>query len=85
MVVVFDIVSGLLVFVVRPLQRIVRPLVKFSISLFCNNVLDKQYAANLANVRANWTYPTPAGSAYTHELPRDYFRYFGVRVAFQSL
>jgi hypothetical protein len=36
-------------------------------------------------VRANWTYPNAAESAYTHELPRDYFRYSGIRVAFQSL
>jgi len=57
----------------------------FSLSLFCNNVFDKHYAVNLSNVRANWSYPAPGGSAYTQELPRDYFRYFGIRVAFQSL
>ena len=56
----------------------------FSVSVFCNNVFDKHYAVNLGNVRGNWTYASPAGTAYTHELPRDYNRYFGVRVAFQS-
>jgi iron complex outermembrane recepter protein len=55
-----------------------------SVSLFCNNVFDRHYAANLGNVRGNWTFPTPAGTAYTQELPRDYYRYFGLRVAFSS-
>jgi iron complex outermembrane recepter protein len=55
-----------------------------SVSLFCNNVFDKHYAVNLGNVRNNWTFPTAAGTAYTHELPRDYDRYFGIRVAFSS-
>jgi iron complex outermembrane receptor protein len=57
-----------------------------SFSVFCNNVFDKHYAANLSNVRSNWTFPNPApvGTAYAHELPRDYDRFFGIRVAFAS-
>jgi iron complex outermembrane receptor protein len=53
-----------------------------SVSLFCNSLFDRHYAANLSNVRGNWTFPTAAGTAYTQTLPRDYFRYFGIRVAF---
>jgi hypothetical protein len=55
-----------------------------SVSLFCNNAFDRHYAANLSNVRGNWTFPSPAGTAYAQELPRDYFRYFGLRVAYSS-
>jgi hypothetical protein len=56
-----------------------------SVSLFCNNAFDRHYAANLANVRGNWTFPTATGTAYTQQLPRDYDRYFGLRVAYSSL
>jgi iron complex outermembrane receptor protein len=57
-----------------------------SFSLFCNNVFDKHYAANLSNARSNWTFPNaaPLGTAYTQILPRDYDRFFGLRVAFAS-
>jgi iron complex outermembrane recepter protein len=57
-----------------------------SFSVFCNNVFDKHYAANLSNVRGNWTFPNPApvGTAYVQELPRDYDRFFGIRIAFAS-
>jgi len=55
-----------------------------SVSLFCNNAFDRHYAANLSNVRGNWTFPTGAGTAYAQELPRDYSRYFGLRVAYSS-
>jgi hypothetical protein len=54
-----------------------------SVSVFCNNVLDKHYAVNLSNVKGNWTFP-PGGTAYTQELPRDWDRFFGIRVAFAS-
>jgi len=48
-----------------------------SFSVFCNNVLDKHYAANLSNVRSNWTFPNPSpvGTAYAQVLPRDYDRF----------
>src|SRR5581483_6109016 len=55
---------------------------RLSVSLFCNNLLDKHYAANLNNVRGNYAFPTAAGTAYTHELPRDFDRYYGIRIAF---
>lgn len=57
-----------------------------SLSVFCNNVFDKHYADNLSNVRSNWTFPnpTPVGNAYTQGVPRDYDRFFGLRVAFSS-
>jgi iron complex outermembrane recepter protein len=57
-----------------------------SVSIFCNNVFDKHYADNISNVRSNWTFPNPAplGTAYAQELPRDWDRYFGIRVAFAS-
>jgi iron complex outermembrane receptor protein len=57
-----------------------------SFSVFCNNVFDKHYAVNLGNARSNWTFPNPApvGTAYTQELPRDWDRFFGIRVAFAS-
>jgi iron complex outermembrane receptor protein len=57
---------------------------RFSVSLFCNNLFDKHYASNLSNVRGNWSFPAP-GTAYAHELPRDFDRYYGIRIAFQSL
>jgi iron complex outermembrane receptor protein len=57
-----------------------------SFSVFCNNVFDKHYATNLSSVRSNWTFPNPlpVGAAYTQVLPRDYDRFFGIRVAFAS-
>lgn len=57
-----------------------------SVSIFCNNVFDKHYADNITNVRGNWTFPNPAplGTAYAQELPRDWDRYFGIRIAFAS-
>jgi iron complex outermembrane receptor protein len=57
-----------------------------SFSIFCNNVFDRHYSDNISNVRANWTFPNPAplGTAYAQELPRDWDRYFGIRVAFAS-
>jgi iron complex outermembrane receptor protein len=57
-----------------------------SFSIFCNNVFDKHYADNINNVRATWAFPNPAplGTAYAQELPRDWYRYFGIRVAFAS-
>ena len=57
-----------------------------SFSVFCNNVFDKHYATNLNSVRSNWTFPNPlpVGAAYTQVLPRDYDRFFGIRVAFAS-
>lgn len=57
---------------------------RFSLSLFCNNVTNKHYAANLNNVRSNYTYPGGGGAAYTQELPRDFERYYGLRIAFSG-
>ncbi|HUA26773.1 MAG TPA: TonB-dependent receptor [Steroidobacteraceae bacterium] len=58
---------------------------RFSVAFFCNNLFDRHYAANMANVRGNYTFPTLTGSAYNQQLPRDFDSYFGVRVAFASL
>jgi iron complex outermembrane receptor protein len=57
-----------------------------SFSVFCSNVFDRHYAVNLSNARSNWTFPNPApvGTAYTQQLPRDWDRFFGIRVAFAS-
>jgi len=68
------------------LQFTPQSLSNLSFSVFCNNVFDKHYAANLSNVRGNWKFPDPAplGTAYAQELPRDWDRYFGIRVAFAS-
>ena len=68
------------------LQFTPQALSNLSFSVFCNNVFDKHYASNLSNVRSNWTFPNPApvGTAYAQELPRDYDRFFGIRVAFAS-
>jgi iron complex outermembrane recepter protein len=68
------------------LQFTPQGLSNLSIAVFCNNVFDKHYAANLSNVRANWTFPDPApvGTAYAQLLPRDFYRFFGLRVAFAS-
>jgi len=51
---------------------------RYTVTVFCNNLFDTHYAANLANQRGNW------GStfAYTQILPRDFSRYSGVRLAF---
>ncbi len=57
----------------------------FTVHLFCNNLFDRHYAVNLSNTRSNWSFPTPAGTAYTQELPRDYDRYYGIRIAFTNL
>jgi len=57
---------------------------QLSVSLFCNNLFDRHYADNIGNVKGNWTFPTATGTAYTQELPRDYFRYFGIRIAYAS-
>ncbi len=56
-----------------------------TLHFFCNNLFDRHYAVNLANVKANYTFPAAGETAYTHELPRDYDRYFGVRIAFTNL
>ena len=56
-----------------------------SVHFFCNNAFDRHYAANLSNVKSNWTFPTASETAYNHELPRDYDRYFGIRIAFTNL
>ena len=68
------------------LQFIPQAFSNFSVSVFCNNMFDKHYAANISNVRGNWTFPNPApvGTAYAQELPRDWDRFFGIRFAFAS-
>lgn len=56
-----------------------------TVHFFCNNLLDRNYAANLSNVKANYTFPVAGETAYSHELPRDYDRYYGVRIVFSNL
>jgi iron complex outermembrane recepter protein len=55
-----------------------------SVSVFCNNVFDKHYDVNISNVKGNWTFPVASGTAYAQELPRDWDRFYGIRVAFAS-
>jgi iron complex outermembrane receptor protein len=57
---------------------------RFTMSLFCNNLLDKQYTVNRGNVRGNYKFPTPAGTAYTQQLPRDFERFYGIRIGFSG-
>jgi len=61
---------------------------RFSLSFFVNNLFDTHYDANIGNVAGNFTWPAqPAGTqveAYTHEVARDYDRFFGLRFAFTS-
>ena len=57
---------------------------RLSVSLFCNNLLDKHYAVNRNNVRGNYTFAIPSGTAYTQELPRDFDRYYGIRIGFSG-
>ena len=61
---------------------------RFTLSFFINNLFDKHYYANLGNVAGNFTWPAqPAGKqveAYTAEIPRDYDRFFGIRLAVAS-
>jgi len=61
---------------------------RFSLSFFVNNLFDKHYYANVGNVAGNFTWPAqPAGrqvEAYTAEIPRDYDRFFGLRLAITS-
>jgi iron complex outermembrane receptor protein len=61
---------------------------RFTLSLFVNNLFDKHYYANVGNVAGNFTWPAqPAGhqvEAYTAEIPRDYDRFFGIRLAVAS-
>ncbi|WP_147328018.1 MULTISPECIES: TonB-dependent receptor [unclassified Duganella] len=55
---------------------------RYTLSLFVNNLLDQRYAANLANTLANPTYSTASTIVNTTSWtpPRDYTRYFGVRL-----
>src|SRR5579859_2670986 len=59
-----------------------------SLSLFVNNLFDTHYDANIGNVAGNFTWPgQPAGTqveAYTHEIARDYNRFYGFRLAFKG-
>ena len=55
---------------------------RYTVSLFVNNLFDQHYASNRTNVRANWFGGTTASEAYTQEIPRDYDRYFGIKIAF---
>jgi len=59
-----------------------------TLSLFVNNLFDTHYDANIGNVAGNFTWPAqPAGvqvEAYTHEIARDYDRFFGFRIAFKG-
>jgi iron complex outermembrane receptor protein len=56
---------------------------RFNVTLFCNNLLDKHYAANKGNVRGNYSF-SPAGTAYTQQLPRDFDRFYGIRIGFSG-
>ena len=56
-----------------------------TVHFFCNNLFDRHYAANLANVKANYTFPVAGETAYGQLLPRDYDRYYGLRIAFTNL
>ncbi len=42
----------------------------FSVSLFCNNLFDKHYAANLSNVRGQLEIPHGSGHGHTHKSCR---------------
>jgi iron complex outermembrane receptor protein len=61
---------------------------RFSLSFFVNNLFDTHYDANIGNVAGNFTWPAqPPGTqveAYTHEVARDYDRFYGLRFAFTS-
>ena len=61
---------------------------RFTLSFFVNNLFDRHYYANIGNVAGNFTWPAqPAGKqveAYTAEIPRDYDRFFGIRLAVAS-
>jgi iron complex outermembrane receptor protein len=57
---------------------------RLSVSLFCNNLLDKHYAVNRNNVRGNYSFPLASGTAYTQQLPRDFDRYYGIRIGFSG-
>jgi iron complex outermembrane receptor protein len=61
---------------------------RFSLSFFINNLFDTHYSANVGNVAGNFTWPAqPPGTqveAYTREVPRDYSRFVGVRLAVAS-
>lgn len=52
--------------------------------MFCNNLFERHFADNIGKIKGNWTFPTATGTAYTQQLPRDYFRYFGIRIAYAS-
>jgi iron complex outermembrane receptor protein len=57
---------------------------RFNVSLFCNNILDEQYAVNRGNVRGNYRFPAASGTAYTQQLPRDFERYYGIHIGFSG-
>jgi iron complex outermembrane receptor protein len=56
---------------------------RYTVTLFCNNLLDRHYAVNRNNVRGNYTFP-PGGTAYTQQLPRDFDRFYGIRIGFSG-
>ncbi len=55
---------------------------RYTLSFFVNNLFNEHYASNRGNVRGNWFTGSGPAEAYAQEIPRDYDRYFGLRLAF---
>ena len=56
---------------------------RLMVSLFVNNLFDQHYASNLYNNAGNWTFSgvNTGYQAYSQNVPRDWARYFGIRLA----
>ncbi len=57
---------------------------RYSVSFFVNNLFDQHYASNISNVRGNWFGGSLPTEAYAQEIPRDYSRFAGIRLAVSS-
>ncbi|MEI9887674.1 MAG: TonB-dependent receptor [Rhizomicrobium sp.] len=57
---------------------------RYTVAFFVNNLFDQHYASNRSNVRGNWFGGSAPTEAYAQEIPRDYNRYVGFRLAVSS-
>lgn len=57
---------------------------RYAVSFFVNNLFDQHYASNRSNVRGNWFGGSGPVEAYAQEIPRDYDRYYGIRLSIRN-
>ena len=57
---------------------------RYAVSFFVNNLFDQHYDSNKSNVRGNWFGGSGPQEAYAQEIPRDYDRYYGIRLSIRN-